>query len=93
VDAAQKIDLIYVAEALAGRCRRIRIVVTPPDVNTTGRANPSAQLTADALLHPVFVSIQDVAAMKARRLWPLLFRILLGNARFTHLIQSDPEPT
>src|SRR3712207_7134141 len=38
-------------------------VVLAPDVDAPGRAHARAELAADALLHPVLVAVQHVAAV------------------------------
>src|SRR5580704_3591278 len=57
-------------------------VVEPADVNAIGRADACAQLAADALLHPVLVAVEYVAAVLTR----LLGLLLLGIHR------RDPGP-
>ena len=72
VDAAQVVDLVDEAVALAGADRVVGRVVGAADVDALGRAHAGAQLAPDALLHAVLVPVEDVAAVEALRLGDLL---------------------
>ena len=72
VDAAQVVDLVDEAEALARRRRVGRVVVGAAHVDALGRADAGTQLAADALLHAVLVAVEDVAAVQALGLGDLL---------------------
>src|SRR5581483_11437378 len=65
VDAAQVVDLVDEAVALARRDGGVGRVVGAPDVDALGGADTGAELAADALLHPVLVAVEDVAAVEA----------------------------
>ena len=65
VNAAQVVDLVDEAVALAGRHRVFRRVVFASHIDASRWAHASAQLTADALLHAVFVPVEHVAAVEA----------------------------
>src|SRR4051794_25442463 len=79
VDAAQVIDLVDEAVALARRHRRVGRVVGAAHVDAPCRADARAQLAPDALLHAVLVAVEDVAAVEALRLRALLVGILRGD--------------
>src|SRR6516225_2464874 len=68
MDASEGVDLVDEAVPLARRCRIGGVVVGAPDVDAPGGADARAQLTTDALLHPVLVPVQHVAAVHAHRL-------------------------
>jgi hypothetical protein len=91
VDAAQIVDLVDEAVALAGRDRIVDRVVGAPHVDALGRAHARAQLAADALLHPVLVAIEDVAAVLALGLVAFDRGVLRRQARLEHLAQRDVE--
>ena len=85
VDAAQVVDLVDEAEALAWRGRVLRVVVGAAHVDALRRAHAGAQLAADALLHAVLVAVEHVAAVQALGLGDLLVATLgvvalLGDA-------------
>ena len=83
VDAAQVVDLVDEAVALAGADRVVGRVVGAADVDAAGRAHAGAQLAADALLHAVLVAVEDVTAVEAVRLVPLaalVLGVLAGDA-------------
>ena len=64
-DAAQIVDLVDAAVALAGRKPFVLGVVGALDVDGVGGAGPGAQLAADALLQPVGIPVELVAAVVA----------------------------
>ena len=70
MDAAQVVDLVDEAEALARRRRGVGVVVLAADVDALGRAHAGAQLAPDALLHAVLVAVEDVAAVEPVGLRP-----------------------
>ena len=51
-----------------------------------------AQLAADALLHPVLVAVEDVAAVLARLLRALLLGVLPGDRRTAEVLEGQLEP-
>src|SRR5690606_19386189 len=90
-DAAEHVDLVDEAVALTGAHRVVDRVVLATHVDATGRADTGAELAADALLHPVGVAVEHVAAGIALRLLLLLLGIPSGHPRFEHLPERDPE--
>ena len=68
VDAPQVVDLVDEAVALTRRDGIVDRVVGAAHVDAVGRANTGAKLAADALLHAVFVTVEDVAAVHTHRL-------------------------
>ena len=96
VDAAEEVDLVDEPVALTRRHRIVRRVVGAPHIDASGRADAGAQLAADALLHAVLVAVEDVAAVEAHRLGPLLLGILGGDdlarvAAVEQLLERDRE--
>ena len=65
MDAAQVVDLVDPAKALAWRSWIFWVVVGATNVNALCWADGCAQLAANALLHAVFVTVQYMAAMQA----------------------------
>src|SRR5262249_21148589 len=92
VDAPEAVDLVHVAVALARRGGCVGRVVGAADVDALRRAHARTELTADALLHAVLVAVEDVAAVRARRLRALLLGELLGDLGAADLSQRDREP-
>ena len=76
VDAAQVVDLIDEAVALARRHRFVGRVVGAAHVDATSGAHTGAQLAADALLHAVLVAVQHMAPVQALGLGPLATLVL-----------------
>src|SRR6202042_11448 len=66
-DAAGVVDLVDAAVALARGVALLLGVVRALHVDRVGRAGPRAQLAADALLQPVRVPVELVAAVEPRR--------------------------
>src|SRR4029079_6582836 len=66
-------------------------VVAALDVDGVGRAGPGAQLAADALLQPVRVPVELVAAVVARRGRREVLRVLLGDHLLEHRREGDAE--
>ena len=91
-DAAQIVDLVHPAVALARGEPRLIGVVGALDVDRVGRAGPGAQLAADALLQAVGVAVELVAAVVARLDRTRLLRILLGDVFFEHRRERHAEP-
>src|SRR5262249_36289297 len=91
VDATQIVDLVDVAVALARRHGIVDGIVGAAHVDALRRAHAGAELAADALLHAVLVTVEDVPAVQARRLLALDLRVLGGEARLEHLPQRDAE--
>ena len=94
-DAAQVVDLVDAAVALAGAeplAVRLVGVGRPLDVDRVGRAGPRAQLAADALLQAVGPAVELVPAVEARRRGQLLEGVLLGDDLPEHGPEGDPEP-
>src|SRR5262249_52543012 len=93
VDAPQVVDLVDEAVALARADRTIGRVVGAAHVDALRRAHARAELAADALLHAVLVAIEDVTAVRAARLQPLLHRIRERDALvLADLAQRHEEP-
>ena len=90
-DAAQVVDLVDAAVALAGREALLLGVVRALDVDRVGRAGPGAQLAADALLETVGVAVEQVAAVEARRGGLLLLGVLLGHDLLEHRAEGHAE--
>ena len=99
VDAAEVVDLVDEAVALAGRHGVVGRVVGAAHVDAPGRAHTGAQLAADALLHAVLVAVEDVATVQSSRLGPLGTRVLdvrdgdglTGVGALEHLAERDAE--
>ena len=91
-DAAQVVDLVHPAVALAGRHPPAVGVVSALDVDRVRRAGPRAQLAADALLQPVGPAVQLVPAVEPRRGRLLVERVLLGEHLAEHRPEGDAEP-
>ena len=72
MNTTQVIDLVNETVTFARRRWIVRIVICATDIDALRRAYTSAQLTADALFHAIFVAIQDVTAMQALWLFNLL---------------------
>ena len=93
-DAAQVVDLVDAAVALAG-AEALSVgpvgVGRALDVDRVGRAGPGAQLAADALLQPVGPAVELVPAVEARRGGHLLEGVLLGDDLLEHRPEGDPE--
>src|SRR4051794_31180897 len=90
-DAAQVVDLVDAAVALTGRESVPVGVVRALDVDGVGRAGPGAQLAADALLQPVRVPVELVAAVVARLGGDLDLGVLLGHHTREHGRERDAE--
>ena len=92
VDAAQVVDLVDEAVALARRDRRLGVVLGTAHVDAAGGTHTGAELATDALLHAVLVAVQDMTAVHAQRLRRLLLRILRGDSLLaSDLAQADEE--
>jgi hypothetical protein len=72
VDAAEVVDLVDEAVALARRRGVVGIVVLAAHVDALGGADTRAQLAADALLHAVLVPVEDVSPVEPLGLRDLL---------------------
>src|SRR6202012_3267649 len=90
-DAAQVVDLVHPAVALARRKPCLVGVVGAFDVDRVGGAGPCAKLAADALLQAVGVAVELVPAVVARLDRPWLLRIPLGDPLFEHRCEGDAE--
>src|SRR5262249_14473439 len=75
-DAAQVVDLINDAVALARGVALLRRVVRALHVDGVGRAGPGAQLAADAFLQAVGPAVELVTAVEPGRGGPLLLGVL-----------------
>src|SRR5581483_12001562 len=91
-DAAQIVDLVDPPVAFARREPLLIGVVGAFDIDGVGRARPGAQLAADALLQAVFVAVELVAAVIARRHRAGILRVFLGERLFEHRPEGDAEP-
>src|SRR4051794_17854981 len=90
-DAAQVVDLVDAAVALAGAEPLVVGVRRALDVDRVGRTGPGAKLAADALLEPVGPAVELVAAVEAGGGRLLLERVLLGDDLLEHRPEGDPE--
>src|SRR4029079_6356233 len=91
-DAAQVVDLVDAAVALAGAEALLVGVGRALDVDRVRRAGPGAQLAADALLEAVGPAVELVAAVEARRGRLLLEGVLLGDDLLEHRPEGHAEP-
>ncbi len=91
-DAAQVVDLVDAAVALAGAVALVVGVRRALDVDRVRRAGPRAQLAADALLEAVGPAVELVPAVEAGRGGLLLERVLLGDDLLEHGPEGDAEP-
>src|SRR5579884_1957409 len=90
-DAATHVDLVDARVALAGRDAVLGRVLGRDDADAVGRARCRAERAADALLEPVLVPPETVAAAEARVDRPLVLRVLLRDRLLEHLLQRDAE--
>jgi hypothetical protein len=91
-DAAQVVDLVDAAIALARAVPVTLGVGGTFDVDRVSRARPGAQLAADALLETVGPAVELVPAVEARRRRDLLERVLLGDGLAEHRPERHAEP-
>lgn len=91
-DAAEHVDLVDEAVALAWTHWSIGRIVRTADVDAPSRADPRTQLATDALLHPVGVPVENVSPVESLWLDALLLRVLHGHAGLAHLPQRDGKP-
>src|SRR5205085_11709586 len=97
VDATQIVDLVDEPVAFAGADRLVGRIVLASDVDAARWADARAQLTADALLHAVFVPVEHVTPVETNGLLALLLRILDRDdasvlAAVEQLAERDAEP-
>src|SRR5262249_28995256 len=95
VDAAQVVDLVDVAVALARRDQVVERVVDAAHVDAASRAHAGAQLAADALLHTVLVPVEDVTTVETDQLNPLaanMLKIVLSQPLLEQLLERDAKP-
>src|SRR5215471_3440777 len=90
-DAAAEVDLVDPRVALAGRDTVVRCVLGSDDPDAVRRARGRAERAADALLEPVLVRVQPVAAAETRIHRPLVLRVLLRDRLLEDLLEGDPE--
>src|SRR5215207_5814968 len=90
-DAAAHVDLVDAGVALAGRDPVRRRVLGRDHADAVGRARGSAERAADALLEPVLVRMQPVAAPEARVDRPFVLRVLLRDRLLEDLPEGDAE--
>src|SRR3954451_21497387 len=90
-DATAEVDLVDARVALAGRDAVLRCVLGRDDADAVGGARGGAEGTADALLEPVVVAPQAVAATEARVDRPLVLGVLLRDRLLEDLLERDPE--
>ena len=93
MNAAEEVDLVNVSIALTRRNRSIWRIVLSPDIDTPSRAHPGTKFTSDTFLTTILVPVEHMAAVKTRRLRPLLLRVLLGDSRLEDLADRDFEAT
>src|SRR4029079_11819879 len=91
-DAAQVVDLVHAAVALAGAEALLVGVRGALDVDRVRRAGPGAQLAPDALLQPVGPPVELVPAVEPGRRGLLLEGVLLGDDLLEHRPEGHPEP-
>src|SRR4029077_2294016 len=90
-DAAAHVDLVDARVALAGGDAVVLRVLGGDDADAVGRAGGGAGGTAHALLQPVLVAVQEVAAAEARVDGPLVLRVLLRDRLLEQLLEGDGE--
>ncbi|CDZ89639.1 hypothetical protein RHRU231_520018 [Rhodococcus ruber] len=90
-DAAQVVDLVDASVALPRRVSPVVGVVRALDVDGVGGARPGTQLAPDALLEPVGVAVELVAAVVARCGRFLLLGVSLGLGLVEHRPEGDAE--
>src|SRR3954447_24371956 len=91
-DAAAHVDLVDTRITLAGRDAVVRRVLRRHDADAVGRTGCGAQRAADALLEPVLVPVQPVAAAVARVDGPLVLGVLLRDRLLEDVLQRHAEP-
>ena len=69
MDATQVVDFVHETETFTWRSGVVRIVVLAAHVNALRRTHASTQFATDALFHAVFVTVQNMTAVKT--LWLL----------------------
>src|SRR6266576_2543320 len=90
-DAATHVDLVDPRVALASRDAVVGRVLGGDDADAVGRARRRAERAADALLEPVLVHVEPVAAPEARVHRPLVLRVLLSDRLLEDLLEGDAE--
>jgi hypothetical protein len=78
MNAPEIVDLIDKSEALTGRGGIHRVIVLAANIDASRWTDSGAQLTADALLHAVFVAVQDVTSVQALWLVDLLIFLVIS---------------
>src|SRR6187549_2948881 len=88
-DASVVVDVVDGGIPLASGDADLFGVLGGFDVDTIGRAGRGAEEAGDALFQAVFVALQNVTAaepfLEPRR----SIRVVLGNRRLEHLLESD----
>src|SRR3954451_1932198 len=90
-DAAAHVDLVDAGVALARRDAVARRVLGGDDADAVRRARGGAERAPDALLEPVLVAPEAVAAAEARVHRPLVLRVLLRDRLLEDLLEGDAE--
>src|SRR5713101_6933285 len=90
-DATAHVDLVDACVALARGDAVVRRVLRRHDADAVGRAGGRAQRAPDALLEPVRVRPEPVAAAEARIDRPLVLRVLLRDRLLEDLLEGDAE--
>ena len=84
VDATQVVDLVDEPEALTGRSGLLGIVVGAAHIDALRGTDPCAQLAADALLHPVVVTVEHMTTVESLGLGDLFVATLGALAPLGH---------
>src|SRR6266550_3869158 len=90
-DAAAEVDLVDPRVALAGGDPVVGRVFGGDDADAVGGARGSAERAADALLQPVLMPPEPVAAAEARIDRTLVLRVLLRDRLLEDLLEGDAE--
>src|SRR6266536_6536138 len=90
-DAAAHVDLVDTRVALPGGDAVLRRVLVSNDADAIRGTGGGAERAADALLQPVLVPVQAVAAAEARVDRALVLRVLLRDRLLEQLPEGDGE--
>src|SRR5947209_3977869 len=88
-DAAAHVDLVDARVALARGDAVVGAVLGGDDADAIGRARGGAERAADALLQPVLVLPEPVAAAEPRVDGPLVLGVLLRDRLLEDLLEGD----
>src|SRR5438874_12823893 len=90
-NTAAHVDLVDARIALAGRDAVVGRVLRRGDADAVRRARRRAERAADALLQPVLVAVEAMAATEARVHRPLVLRVLLRDRLLERLPEGDGD--